>query len=93
MARTHGQAETADGMTHEMRAIVGGWTEAESSELPDPAHFHEVTFEVEELRVGFAQLVGKRDLGAEPEHRDRAVEERGLQDPGLVLASEELSGT
>ena len=41
------------------------------SELPHPAHFHEVAFEVEELRVGFADLVGKRDLRAEPEHRDR----------------------
>ena len=58
----------------------------ESLELADPAHFHEVAFEVEELRVGFAHLVGKRDLGAEPEHRDRAIEQRGLQDAGLVLA-------
>ena len=64
----------------------------ESLELADPAHFHEVTFEVEQLRVGFAHLVGKRDLGAEPEHRDRAVEQRGLQDAGLVLAGAELSG-
>ena len=55
-------------------------------ELPHPAHFHEVAFEVEELRVGFAHLVGKRDLGAEPVHRDRAVQQRGLQDAGLVLA-------
>ena len=55
-------------------------------ELPDPAHFHEVAFEVEQLRVGFAHLVGKRDLGAEPVHRDRAVQQRGLQDTGLVLA-------
>ena len=57
-----------------------------SLELPHPAHFHEVTFVVEQLRVGFAHLVGKRDLGAEAVHRDRAIEERGLQDPGLVLA-------
>ena len=34
--------------------------------LPHPAHFHEVTFVVEQLRVGFADLVGKRDLGTEP---------------------------
>ena len=54
--------------------------------LPDPAHFHEVAFEVEELRVGFAHLVGKRDLGAEPVHRDRAVQQRSLQDPDLVCA-------
>ena len=38
------------------------------------------------LRVGFADLVGKGDPGAEPEHRDRAVEERGPEDAGLVLA-------
>ena len=61
--------------------------ETPHSELPDPAHFHEVAFEVEQLRVGFAHLVGKRDLGAEPEHRDRAVQQRGPQDAGLVLAS------
>ena len=56
------------------------------SELPDPAHFYEVAFEVPQLGVGFADLVGKRELRAEPEHRDRAVEQRGLQDPGVVLA-------
>ena len=43
----------------------------ESLELPHPAHFYEVAFEVEELRVGFADLVGKHDLGTEPEHGDR----------------------
>ena len=64
----------------------------ESLELADPAHFHEVTFEVEHLRVGIAHLVGKRDLGAEAEHRDRAVQERGPQDAGLVLERAELSG-
>ena len=58
----------------------------ESLELPHPAHFHEVAFEVEQLRVGIADLVGKRDLRAEPVHRDRAVEQRGPQDPGLVPA-------
>ena len=57
-----------------------------SLELPHPAHFNEVAFEVPQLRVGFADLVGKRDLGAEPEHRDRAVEQRGRQDAGLVFA-------
>ena len=57
----------------------------ESLKLPDPAHFHEVAFEVEQLRVGFADLVGKRDLRAEPVHRDRAVQQRGLQDTGLAL--------
>ena len=31
-------------------------------ELPDPAHFYEVALEVPQLRVGFADLVGKRDL-------------------------------
>ena len=41
------------------------------SELPHPAHFHEVALEVEQLRVGIADLVGKRDLRAEPVHRDR----------------------
>ena len=46
----------------------------ESLKLPHPAHFHEVAFEVEDLRVGFAQLVGKRDLGAEAVHRQRAVQ-------------------
>ena len=58
----------------------------ESLELADPAHFHEVTFVVEHLRVGLAHLVGKRDLGAEAVHRQRAIEDRGLQDPGLVRA-------
>ena len=57
-----------------------------SLKLPHPAHFYEVAFEVVELRVGFAHLVGKRDLGAEAEHRDRAVQQRGLQDTGPVLA-------
>ena len=58
----------------------------ESLELAHPAHFYEVAFEVEQLRVGIADLVGKRDLRAEPVDRDRAVEERGPQDPGLVPA-------
>ena len=64
----------------------------ESLELADPAHFHEVTFVVEHLRVGLAHLVGKRDLGAEPEHCNRAVEQRGLQDAGLVLAGSGIIG-
>ena len=55
-------------------------------ELPDPAHFYEVALEVVELRVGFADLVGERDLGAEAVDRQGAVQERGLQDPSLVLA-------
>ena len=58
----------------------------ESLKQADPAHFHEVTFVVEHLRVGLAKIVGVQDLGAEPVHRDRAVEQRGLQDAGLVLA-------
>jgi hypothetical protein len=36
------------------------------SELPDPAHFQEVAFEVPQLRVGFADLAGKRDWGLNP---------------------------
>ena len=60
--------------------------------LPDPAHFHEVALEVEQLRVGFADLVGKHDLGAEPEYRDRAVEQRGLKNPGLVLSGRRVIG-
>ena len=67
--------------------------EGRRSELPDPAQFHEVAFEVPQLRVGFADLVGKRDLGTEPEHRDRAVEQRGLQDAGLVLAGRRVIGS
>ena len=55
-------------------------------ELADPAEFYEVAFEVEELGVGFADLVGIRDLGAEPVHRERAVEQGDSQDPGLVVA-------
>ena len=46
-------------------------TKTKELKLPDPAHFYEVAFEVQQLRVGFAHLVGKRDLRAEPEHRDR----------------------
>ena len=56
------------------------------SELADPAEFDEVALEVEQLRVGFANLVGKRDLGAEAVDRQAAVQERGPQDPGVVMA-------
>ena len=55
-------------------------------ELADPAEFYEVAFEVEELGVGFAELVGIRDLGAEAVHREGAVEQGDPQDPGLVVA-------
>ena len=54
--------------------------------MADPAHFYEVAFEVERLGVGRAELVGKRELGAEAEDRQAAVEQRGAQDAGLVLA-------
>ena len=55
-------------------------------ELADPAEFYEVAFEVEELGVGFADLVGIRDLGAEPEDREGAVQQGDPQDAGLVVA-------
>ena len=58
----------------------------ESLKLPDPAHFHEVAFEVPQLRVRFADLVGKNDLRAEPVHGQRTVQQRGLKDAGLILA-------
>ena len=54
--------------------------------LPNPAHFHEVALEVPQLRIGCADLVGKHDLGAEAEHCQRPVQQRGRQDAGLVLA-------
>ena len=55
-------------------------------ELADPAEFYEVAFVVEELRVGFAELVGIGELGAEAVDRDRAVQQRGPKDPGLIPA-------
>ena len=61
-------------------------TEEKPLELADPAHFYEVALVVEGLGVGFAELVGIRELGAEAEDRQGAVEERDAQDAGLVLA-------
>ena len=61
-------------------------------ELADPAEFDEVAFVVERLRVGFAELVGERELRAEAEHRQPAVEQRGPEDAGLVPARRRVIG-
>ena len=42
--------------------------------------------EVVQLRIGLADLGGKRDLRAEPVHGQRTVQQRGLKDAGLILA-------
>ena len=61
-------------------------TEEKPLELADPAEFDEVALVVEELGVGFADLVGIRDLGAEAEDREGAVQQRGPEDAGVVFA-------
>ena len=57
----------------------------EKARTAGPSAFPEVALEVVQVRVGLADLGGKRDLRAEPAHRGRAVQQRGLQDTGLVL--------
>ena len=48
-------------------------------------------FTLEQLCVGLAPFVGEHDLGAEAEHRHRAIEPRGWSNPVPVLAGRIIS--